>query len=50
MDVKLGLVNNATGIVRKILKSNDTNDPPIILVQFEGFKGIDIVRDLDGNA
>jgi hypothetical protein len=50
MDVKLGLVNNTTGIVRKILKSTDPNDPPIILVHFEGFKGIDIVRDLEGNT
>ena len=41
MDVKLGLTNKTTGIVRKIVKSIDPKDPPIILVYFEGYKGID---------
>lgn len=34
IDVKLGLTNRSSGIVRKIVKSEDPNDPDIILVEF----------------
>ena len=43
IDVRLGLTNKSSGIVRKIVESKDKNDPDIILVEFEGFKGKDIV-------
>ena len=36
IDVKLGLTNKSTGIIRKIVKSDDPNDPDIILVEFDG--------------
>lgn len=50
VDVRLGLTNKSTGIVRKIVKSRDSKDPDIILVEFSGFKGKDIVKDVDGNS
>jgi hypothetical protein len=50
MDVKLGLTNKTTGIVRKIVKSIDPKDPPIILVYFEGYKGMDIMYDEEGQV
>ena len=43
IDVKLGLTNKSSGIVRKIVESKDKKDPDIILVEFDGFKGKDIV-------
>ena len=48
IDVKLGLTNKSTGIVRKIVESKNKNDTDIILVEFDGFKGKDIVRDTNG--
>ena len=50
IDVRLGLTNKSSGIVRKIVHSKDKNDPDIILVEFYGFKGKDVVQDIDGNS
>lgn len=50
IDVKLGLTNKSSGIVRKIVESKDKKDPDIILVEFDGFKGKDIVQDINGNS
>ena len=46
----LGLTNKSSGVVRKIVESKDKKDPDIILVEFDGFKGKDIVQDINGNS
>ena len=35
IDVKLGLTNKSTGIIRKIVKSKNKSDCDIMLVQFD---------------
>ena len=50
VDVRLGLTNRSTGTIRKIVKSTNSKDPDIMLVEFDGFKGKDIVKDVDGNS
>jgi len=50
MDVNLGLVNNAKGVVVDIVKNlEDPDEPDILLVKIEGFKGNELLYDINGN-
>ena len=49
IDVKLGLTNKSSGVIKKIIKSPNKSDCDIILVQFDRYIGKDIVKDINGN-
>jgi hypothetical protein len=50
IDVDLGLTTKATGFIRFIVKSENKDDPDVMLVEFDNYKGRPMVHDLDGIA